>query len=334
MNATAIRAMMGELAPVIREYVAAEIADVRAENAALKAVNAEQAKRLAALEAREMPSVEGLASVETVRGMIEAALPDVASEMQPLIARMDAIVETGEERDARLVAVEQREMPSLEGYVTAEEAKSIASETVSAAIAEIPAPQDGKSIEPEEVQAMVDKAVAALPVPEAPEPIAPDMEAIGKMIADGIAKAISELPPAEKGEPGVGLAGAMIDRDGNLVVTTSDGRTHNLGLVVGKDGAPGETFTLDDFDIEQTDERTLEFKFLRGDTMHTFELEFPVPIFRGAWKEGRTYSKGDMVVWGGSLWAATKQTGAKPDSPDSGWMIAARKGRDGKSAKD
>jgi hypothetical protein len=333
MNATAIKAMMAELAPVIREYVAAEIADVRAENVALKAANADLAKRLSALEAREMPSVDGLVNAETVRGMIADALPDVASEMQPLIARMDAIVETGEERDARLVAVEQREMPSLEGYVTAEEAKSIASETVSAAIAEIPAPQGGKSIKPEEVQAMVDKAVAALPVPEAPEPIAPDMEAIGKMIADGIAKAVSELPPPEKGADGIGLAGAMIDRDGNLVVTTSDGKAHNLGLVVGKDGKPGETFTLDDFDIEQTDERTLEFKFLRGDTMHTFELEFPVPIFRGAWKEG-TWRKGDMAVWGGSLWAATKDTSAKPDSPDSGWMIAARKGRDGKSAKE
>ena len=93
------------------------------------------------------------------------------------------------------------------------------------------------------------------------------------------------------------------------------------------------TFTLDDFDIEQADERTLTFKFLRGDVMHSFELEFPVPIFREAWKEGRTYSKGDMVVWGGSLWAATKDTDVKPDTEGSGWMIAARKGRDGKSAK-
>src|SRR3546814_12478140 len=90
------------------------------------------------------------------------------------------------------------------------------------------------------------------------------MEAIGKMIADGVAKAVSELPPAEKGAPGVGLAGAMIDRDGNLVVTTSDGQAHNLGLVVGKDGKPGETFTLDDFDIEQTGERKIEMKFLSG----------------------------------------------------------------------
>lgn len=332
MNATMIKAMMGELAPVIREYVAAEIADVRAENAALKAVNAEQAKRIEALEAREMPSLEGYATVDTVREMIAAGQPDIASEVQPLVARMDAMTECSEASDERIAALEQREMPSLEGYATVEAAKSLITDAVSAAIAEIPPPQDGKSVDPEEVQAMVDKAVSALPAPEA----SPDMDAISKMIEEGIAEAVKALPPAEKGDPGVGLAGAMIDRDGNLVVTTSDGRTHNLGLVVGKDGErgkDGDTFTLDDFDIDQTDERTLEFKFLRGDTMHTFELEFPVPIFREAYKEGREYRKGDMVVWGGSLWAATKDTSAKPDSPDGGWMIAARKGRDGKDAK-
>jgi hypothetical protein len=147
-------------------------------------------------------------------------------------------------------------------------------------------------------------------------------------------KGCQRVARPEKGADGIGLAGAMIDRDGNLVITTSDGRTHNLGLVVGKDGEAGETFTLDDFDIEQTDERTLEFKFLRGDTMHTFELEFPVPIFREAYKEGREYRKGDMVVWGGSLWATTKDTTAKPDTPDSGWMIAARKGRDYRAPRD
>ncbi|SKB27154.1 hypothetical protein [Sphingopyxis flava] len=265
----------------------------------------------------------GEAMLEAVRAYVDRATGALAAENKSLR-------DENAELAKRLAALEAREMPSLEGYATVEVAKSLITDAVSAAIAEIPVPQDGKSVDPEEVQAMVDKAVSALPAPEAP----PDMAEIGKMIEDGIAKAVKALPPAEKGEPGIGLAGAMIDRDGNLVVTTSDGRTHNLGLVVGKDGKPGETFTLDDFDIEQTDERTLEFKFLRGDVMHTFELEFPVPIFREAYKEGRDYRKGDMVVWGGSLWAATKDTDAKPDSPDSGWMIAARKGRDGKSAKE
>lgn len=266
----------------------------------------------------------GEAMLESVRSYVDRAT-------QPLIAENKALRAENAELAQRLAALEARELPIVEGFLKADDAKSLIAEAVAEAVAEIPVPQDGKSVELEEVQEMVDKAVSAIPAPEIPP--APDMDAIGRMIEDGIAKAISELPPAEKGEPGVGLAGAMIDRDGNLVVTTSDGKAHNLGLVVGKDGKPGDTFTLDDFDIEQTDERTLEFKFLRGDTMHTFELEFPVPIFREAYKEGRDYRKGDMVVWGGSLWAATKDTDAKPDTEGSGWMIAARKGRDGKSVK-
>ncbi|WP_260581192.1 hypothetical protein [Sphingopyxis sp. PET50] len=392
---------LDDIADVVSSAVKAATAPLIARNAELEAGNAALEKRLAALEARELPSVAGLASVDTVR-----------------------------------------ELPNLEGYVTDESVKTLVTDAVSAAIAEIPAPLDGKSVEPEQVQAMVDKAVAALPepkrgekglgikdllidregqlvatfedgstkalgrvvgkdaeplpvdpeqlagvvraevekavaalpapepimveprevdmdalreivdelaqqsvseqlpdaikgipVPEAPAPIEPDMEAIGKMIADGVAKAVGELPEPKKGDDGVGVAGALIDKEGHLVLTTSDGRTHDLGLVVGKDGKPGETFTLDDFDIEQTDERTLEFKFLNGNMMHSFELEFPVPIFREAYKEGREYRKGDMVVWGGSLWAATKDTGAKPDTPDSGWMIAARRGRDAKPPK-
>ncbi len=220
---------------------------------------------------------------------------------------------------------------------------------VEKAVAALPDPEpvmvEPREVDMDAVREMIDEltqqavseqlpeAVKAIPVPEAPAPIGPDMDAIGKMIADGIAKAVSDLPEPKKGDDGVGVAGALIDKEGHLVLTTSDGRTHDLGLVVGKDGDAGATFTLDDFDIEQTDERTLEFKFLRGDTMHSFELEFPIPIFREAYKEGRAYRKGDMVVWGGSLWVTTKDTNAKPDTPDSGWMIAARRGRDAKPAK-
>ena len=73
--------------------------------------------------------------------------------------------------------------------------------------------------------------------------------------------------------------------------------------------------------------------FTRGDTKHSFELEFPVIIDRGVFKEGQAYVRGDAVTWGGSLWIAQKETGAKPDGPDSGWRLAVKKGRDGKDAK-
>ncbi|OWQ95111.1 hypothetical protein CDQ91_14415 [Sphingopyxis witflariensis] len=84
------------------------------------------------------------------------------------------------------------------------------------------------------------------------------------------------------------------------------------------------------FEIEQgEDGRTFTFKSATGDQ----SFEIPVPIFRGAWKEGETYAHGDTVVWGGSSWSALRRTCDRPDTPDSGWMIAARKGRDGKDSR-
>jgi hypothetical protein len=41
------------------------------------------------------------------------------------------------------------------------------------------------------------------------------------------------------GKDGVGLAAALINRDGELVVTTTDGQIRELGIVVGRDGRDG-----------------------------------------------------------------------------------------------
>lgn len=45
--------------------------------------------------------------------------------------------------------------------------------------------------------------------------------------------------PGNDGRDGVGLAGAIMDRSGNLILTLTDGSTRDLGLVVGKDGSEG-----------------------------------------------------------------------------------------------
>ena len=114
------------------------------------------------------------------------------------------------------------------------------------------------------VQARIDQAlaplIARLEQVEAKE--IPEATAIIKTILAGdelatlvnleVTEAVSQIPapkdgdPGDKGEPGkdgVGLAGALIDRDGNLVVTLANGEAKNLGQVVGKDGDPGKDGT-------------------------------------------------------------------------------------------
>ena len=83
---------------------------------------------------------------------------------------------------------------------------------------------------------------------------------IDLMVADAVAKHFEANPvrdgrdgergpQGEKGEAGergadgkdgTGLADALIDRDGALVLTMTDGRAKTLGVVVGRDGADGK----------------------------------------------------------------------------------------------
>jgi hypothetical protein len=151
-----------------------------------------------------------------------------------------------------------------------------------------------------------------------------------------------------KGDTGVGVAGAVIDRSGVLVLTLSDGSTRDLGVVVGKDGldgkdgadgAPGEPgkdgsdgLGFDDLEIVHDGERSFAFKLVQGERAKEFPFTVPVVIDRGVYKAGETYAPGDGVTWGGSYWIAKSETDAKPDSGE-GWRLAIKRGRDGKDAK-
>ena len=134
------------------------------------------------------------------------------------------------------------------------------------------------------------------------------------------------------GKDGVGVAGALIDRSGVLVLTLSDGTTRDLGPVVGKDGSDG--LSLDEYDEWLEDGgRTLVRRYECAESFKEFRHQTAMPIDRGVFKAGETYQPGDCVTWGGSSWIAQKETAEKPDGPDSGWRLAVKKGRDGKDSK-
>jgi hypothetical protein len=133
----------------------------------------------------------------------------------------------------------------------------------------------------------------------------------------------------EAGKDGAGIADLLRDNEGNLVASFTDGRLKNLGPIQGADGKDGQDgFSLEDFDCVPVDERTIKMEFVRGETKHSYELQFPVVVYRGVFKEGEPYERGDMVTWGGSLWHCDAPTKEKPGT-DS-WTLAAKKGRDGK----
>jgi len=140
--------------------------------------------------------------------------------------------------------------------------------------------------------------------------------------------------PGEKGADGLGLAGAMIDRDGSLLITMTNGEVKSLGKVVGKDGQNGsdgkDGLSLESFDLEYLpDSHEIALKAVcQG---RTKELRYPAGGIRakGYWREGTKAVAGDAWVNDGSLWIAVKDCQSKPGLNDEGWIIAARKGRDG-----
>jgi len=136
----------------------------------------------------------------------------------------------------------------------------------------------------------------------------------------------------QNGKDGAGIADLLRDHEGNLVATFTDGRLKNLGPIQGKDGRDGrDGFQLEDFDCRVLDDdRTIELAFRAGSVEHIATLKWPTLIDRGVFKAGESYERGDAVTWAGSIWIAQKDTEAKPDTPDSGWRLAVKRGRDGK----
>jgi hypothetical protein len=206
-----------------REIVAAVKAHIDAETSALKVELAALKQELATL--RQAPP-------EIIRAF-------VAEEVAKLPAPKDGC----DGADGKSLAVEDL-MPMVK-------------ELAALAVAALPPAakgepgRDGMDADPELVAALiveeVARQVAAIKIP------GPDIKAVADMIAaevdkipvprdgkDADADMIVEAVLARMPRPkdGVGLAGAVIDREGTLVVTLSDGSTRPLGPVVGCSVSP------------------------------------------------------------------------------------------------
>ena len=152
---------------------------------------------------------------------------------------------------------------------------------------------------------------------------------------DGLPGAAGECgEPGTKGEPGadgVGLAGAVIDREGALTLTLTNGETKSLGVIVGKDGANGKDgadFTEVEFDYDG--ERGLIIRGKGGEIVK----RLPIPIDRGYWSDGKSFEHGDVTTHDGAVFIALRDTKAKPCKENAeDWRIMCRKGRDGKDGR-
>lgn len=366
-----------EMVAIVRSYVDRQVQPLLAQIRDLSA-------QVEALSARE-PVKGDSVTVDDVAPLLADLVDKAVSAIPPAIAPAaiepdyDAI--TGHVEVLVAEAVGALPPPEPGKSVDAAEVEAMVAHHVGAAVAALPAPT--VSLDSSEFDDLVSRAAgqvaSSIVVPTAPDPIELDYDRIlrevrsivdaaveglpvpkdGKnltaddarpLIEDLVSRAVAALPVAKDG---IGMAGMLIDRDGKLKATMTDGTLHDLGTVVGRDadmealkshlgdlvaaipvpenGKNG--FELDDFDIERIDERTLKFKFERGNELHTFELEFPVMIYRGVYQDGKDYTRGDVVTWAGSLWHCERAATSKPDSGED-WKLIVKRGRDGKNLTD
>ncbi len=151
-------------------------------------------------------------------------------------------------------------------------------------------------------------------------------------VAEAVQEYMRANPPArgekgEKGDSGVGLTGMLINRNGSLVATMSDGRVHDLGCVQGKDALAVDDLAAT-FDVERGIVLTL------GAGERKKELAVKVPVLRhiGFWQSGMVADAGNTTTHNGSLWIATRATRQEPGYQSTDWTLAARKGADGQHA--
>lgn len=216
-----------------------------------------------------------------------------------------------------------------DGVVDYDQVKALIDEAVNA----IPAPekgedgQDGKDVDPDTIKSMIEEAINALPKPQDGKSVT--IDELLPIVEECVQKAVKALP-----EP-TNAKSAIIDRDGTLQITFTDGSIKSLGQVVGKDGRDGNNgkdgkdgFGFDEMDVKLIG-REMVLEFMRGDELKSFNLSLPIMMDKGVFKEGIAYEKGDSVSFGGSIWIAQKATMDKPGTGGD-WRLAVKKGRDGR----
>jgi hypothetical protein len=199
--------------------------------------------------------------------------------------------------------------------------------------------RDGKSVAPEDIQPLIDVAVARA---VAAQPVAKD-GAPGKDGRDGI--------DGKDGAPGAhGKDAQPVDEDAIVAKVAAripapkdgrDGRDGAPGIdgqrgadgLNGKDGAAGKDgrdgFSVEDFDVT-LDGRVFTFALRCGERVVEKQIKVSFPVDRGTYRSGAAYEKGDVVTFGGSQWIALKDTTARP--PHDDWRLQVKRGADGKDA--
>jgi hypothetical protein len=314
MNQRDIAAMMAAVAPVIRDFCAKTLDGLTS--------------RLKTLEDRAplkgdqgAPGKDGQDGKDVNPELIEQI---VASAVEKLPAPKDGAA--GKDADpaiiAQLVAEAVAKIPAAKDGIDGKDADpSLIERVVADAVAKFPAVKDGldgKDADPAVIAQLVAEAVAKIPAAkDGIDGKDSDPELITRLVAEATAK----IPAPKDGAPG---------RDGRDAADLSILKDMLPALV--KDGVVA---ILSEIKISSDDDgRTLIVGIPIGGKAISQSIKTATVLDRGVWRaRDEGYEKGDGVSFGGSFWIAQIPTKNQPDTDDSGWRLAVKRGRDGRDGK-
>ena len=307
----------------------------------------------------DMEAVKALV-VDAVAGVELPELPDIAGMVTEAVGK--AVSELTPARDGK--DADPIDMDAVKALVVAEipDVRPLIDDAVSKAVAALPPARDGKDADPVDMDGVyrrVDEVLATgldeykksvdnIRIPEDGKSVT--IDDVRPLIDDAVSKAVAALPPARDGKDGADVMDAVIDRIGHLVLTFSNGKTKDVGQVVGDDGVdcdfdgvwklinekldswpkPKDGMGFDDLSVEYDGERTFKFVLSQGDRKKEFAFDVPIVLDRGIYADGKSYARGDAVTWDGSSWIA--QTDGAKEKPGTGkeWRLAIKRGTRGK----
>jgi hypothetical protein len=165
------------------------------------------------------------------------------------------------------------------------------------------------------------------------------IEDVQRMVEEAVAKRMADIRMPKDGEPG---------RDGahlEILPAISQDKSYPRGTYAKHAGGLWRSFEATDgmrgwecivdgvADVKlEAIEREFTVTTRRSSGAEEVKtISLPVMLYRGVYKEGQEYLGGDTVTWGGSLWHCDSNTADKPGELGSkGWTLAAKRGRDGK----
>jgi hypothetical protein len=133
---------------------------------------------------------------------------------------------------------------------------------------------------------------------------------------------IPEIIHGKDGAPG---------KDGEKGADGKDGRDGRDGIA--KDGKDGRDAILTVTDeVSRLIDAQVEKRV--GDTVQKAVDAaigaLPLMLYKGVWTEGSSYREGNTVTFGGSGWVCMKSDTTEKPGTGSDWILAIKKGRDGR----